>query len=175
MLAEPAQLHGVGDHIHPGQAGHNQRQKDGHAVFQSLDQLFLLAQFHAAGLLGLTDVVIVALDVGDVAQRDAHRIADAVGHADLVQAGGKLAGIGGGDEENRHRQRHEVFQGNVEHVKQLLAGHVIAARDVQEHMPRPIDLAALVGIEKVDEKVVKQQKHQHEHQHEPHLTDANAA
>ena len=119
--------------------------------------------------------MVVALDVGDVAQRDAHRVADAVGHADFVEAGGELAGIGSGDEENRHRQGHKVLERNVEHVEQLLAGHIVSPRDVQKHMARAVDLGALIGIKQVDKEVVEQQKHQHEHQHEAHLAQADAA
>ena len=143
-------------------------------------QLDLLAQLHASGLLGGGNVAVVPLNVGDMAQRQRHGIADAVAHAHGVQAGRELAGVGGGDKEQRNGQGHEVFQGNVEVVEQLLPGQVIGPEQVAEHHPSAVELRALIGGEKENKEVVQGQKNHHEPENEADvfefdMTDREAA
>jgi len=60
MLAEAAQLHGVGDCVDAVQARQNQRQQDADRVLQALEERLAAAQLDAAGLLCLADAVVIA-------------------------------------------------------------------------------------------------------------------
>ena len=146
-----------------------------HGVFQPLKERFVFAKLDAARLLRLADGVEIALDIGDIAQRNGHRIPDFIRYTDTVQAGGKLAGVGGADKQDRYRQRDKIFQRDVEHVKQLLGGDVVPPEQVAQHRAGAVQRGALVGVEQEDEKVVQQQKHQHEHEHKPHFFVAQTA
>ena len=175
VLAEAAQLHRVGDGVDAVQTGQDERQQDIDRVLHPLEEGLLFAQLHAAGLLGLADAVVVALDIGDVAQGNGHRIADLIRDADAVQAGSKLAGVGGRDEEDGHRQGHEILQRDVAHIEQLLRRQVIPPEQVAEHRAGAVEGRALIGVEQKDEEVVQQQEHQHEDQHEPHFAEFDPA
>ena len=72
VLAEAAQLHRVGNGVDAVQTGQDERQQDVDRVLHPLEEGLLFAQLHAAGLLGLADAVVVALDIGDVAQGNGH-------------------------------------------------------------------------------------------------------
>ena len=174
-FAKAAQFHRVGDGVDAVQAGQDERQQDVDGVFEPLEEGFLSAKLHAAGLLGLADAVVVALDIGDVAQGNGHRISDLIRDADAVQAGRKLAGVGGRDEQDGHGQGHEILERDVAHIKQLLSRQVIPPEQVAEHRAGAVQGGTLIGVEQEDEQVVQQQEHQHEHQHEPHLAEPDPA
>ena len=146
-----------------------------HGVFQPLEERLAFAKLDAARLLRLADGVEIALDIGDIAQRDRHRIPDFIRYTDTVQAGGKLAGVGGADKQNGHRQRDKIFQRDIEHIKQLLGGDVVPPEQVAQHRAGAVQCGALVGVKQVDKKVVQQQKHQHKHEHKPHFFVVQAA
>ena len=76
MLAEAAQLHGVGDRVDAVQARQNQRQQDADRVLQALEERLTAAQLDAAGLLCLADAVVIALNIRNVPQRNGDGIAD---------------------------------------------------------------------------------------------------
>ena len=175
LFAKAPQLHGVGDGVDAVQAGQDQGQQDVYGIFEPFEERFLLAQLHAAGLLGLTDAVVVPLDVRDIPQRYGHRVAHLIRDADAVQAGRKLAGVGGRDEEDGHRQGHEILQRDVAHIEQLLRRQVIPPEQVAEHRAGAVEGRALIGVEQKDEEVVQQQEHQHEDQHEPHFAEFDPA
>ena len=175
LFAKAAQLHRVGDGVDAVQAGQDERQQDVDGVFEPLEEGFLSAKLYAAGLLGLADAVVVALDVRNVPQRNGHRVAHLVRNADAVQAGRKLAGVGGRDEQDSHGQGHEILERDVAHIEQLLGRQVIPPEQVAEHRAGAVQRRALVGVEQEDEQVIQQQEYQHEHQHKPHLTEPDPA
>ena len=175
VLAEAAQLHRIGNGVDAVQAGQDERQQDVDRVLHPLEEGLLFAQLHAAGLLGLADAVVVALDIGDVAQGNGHRIADLIRDADAVQAGSKLAGVGGRDKEDGHRQGHKIFQADVDHVEQLFRCQVIPPEQVAEHRAGAVQGGPLIGIEQEDEQVVQQQEHQHEGHHKPDFPEFDPA
>ena len=78
MLAEAAQLHGVGDRVDAVQARQNQRQQDADRVLQALEERLAAAQLYAAGLLCLADAGVIALNIRKVPQRNGDGIADLV-------------------------------------------------------------------------------------------------
>ena len=152
IFAKATQLHGVADGINAVQAGQNQRQQNTDRILEPCKEWFAFAQLHAAGLLGLADAVVVALDIGDVAQGNGHRISDLIRDADAVQAGSKLAGVGGRDEEDGHRQGHKIFQADVDHIEQLFRCQVIPPEQVAEHRAGAVQGGTLIGIEQEDEQ-----------------------
>ena len=174
-LAEAAQFHCVGDRVDAVQARQNQRQQDADRIFQPLEKRLTAAQLDTARLLRLTDAVIIALDIRDVAQRDCHRITDLVGDADAVQAGGELTGVGGGDKQDRNGQCDKIFERDIEHVKQLLCGQVIPPEKMAQHRAGAVEGRALIRIKQEDKQIVQCQKHQHEHQHKADLAQLDVA
>ena len=78
MLAEAAQLHGVGDRVDAVQTRQNQRQQDTDRILQALEERLAAAQLDAAGLLCLADAVVIALNIRNVPQRNGDGIADLV-------------------------------------------------------------------------------------------------
>ena len=119
--------------------------------------------------------MVVTLDIRDVPQGNRHRVADLVGNADAVEAGGKLAGVRGRNKEDSHRQRHKIFQRNVEHIKQLLSGQIIPPEQMAQHRAGAIERRALVGVKQKDEQIVQRQEHQHKDQHEPDFPQLDVA
>ena len=63
MFSESPQFHRVRDRIDVVQACKDQWQQDVDRVLHPLEERLLFAQLHAAGLLGLADAVVVALDI----------------------------------------------------------------------------------------------------------------
>ena len=175
IFAKATQLHGVADGINAVQAGQNQRQQNTDRILEPCKERFAFAQLHAAGLLGLADAVVVALNIRDIAQRNGNRVAHLIGDADAVQACGKLAGVSGGNKQDSHRQCHKVFERDIDHVEQLLRRYIIPPEQMEQHMPRAVQRGALVGVKQKDEQVIQQQEYQHKDQHKPHFAQFDVA
>ena len=119
--------------------------------------------------------MIVALNVRDITQRNSHRVANFIRYTDAVQACRELTGVGSRDEQDRHRQRHEVFQRDIEHIKQLFGRDIVPPEQVAQHRAGAVQCGALVGVEQEDEQVVQNQKNKHEDQHKADFLNFNVA
>ena len=175
ILSEPAQLHGIGNGIDPVQAGEDQRQKNIHRVFQPGKKVLIFSKLYAPGLLGLADAVVVTLDVRNVTKGDCHRITHFVGNPNAVQTGRKLTWVCGRNKQNRNRQRHKIFQRNIQHIKQLFRSQVIPPEQMTQHMSGTIQGSSLIWIKQENKQVVQQQKHQHKDHHKPHFAEFDLA
>mgnify|MGYP006923477619 CR=1 FL=1 len=137
--------------------------------------MLVFSKLYAPCLLSLADGVVIPLDIGNIPQRQRDGIAHAIAHADAAQAGGKLARIGRGNEQDRNRQGNKILERDIQHVKQLLLRQVIPPEQVAEHRAGAVQRRALVGVEQEDEQVVQQQEYQHEGHHKPDFPEFDPA
>ena len=126
-----------------------------------MDEAGFFAHLHAAGLLGQTDVVVLPLDVRDVAQGQGYRVADAVADTDAVQGGGKFRGVGGAHEQQHNGDGAGVFQHHIQVVEQLLRRQRIPSRQGQQHRAAAVQLGTVAGTEQVDQHIVQDHVYDH--------------
>ena len=115
--------------------------------------------------------MVLPLNVRDIAQRQRHGIGDGVFHADPVQGGGKLTGVGGADKEQHDGDGGQVFQHQIEMIKQLLLCEHIVPAQTQQHMLRPVNAHAVLGREEKDQHIVQHHEYGGKAQHEGHIPD----
>ena len=76
------------------------RDDDQQGVLEAVGEFCLVGQIQSAGLLGQADIVVIPLDVGEVAQGQGDGEGGLVIDAQSVERGGKLAGVGGQQEDD---------------------------------------------------------------------------
>ena len=127
--------------------------------------MLIFSKLYASGLLGLADTVIIPLDIRNVAQCDRNRISNFIRNTNTVQAGCKFTWIGSRNEKDRYRQRHKIFQGNIQHIKQLLLCHIISPEQMTDDMFCPIQSRTLIRVKQKNKQIVQKQKYQHKNHH----------
>lgn len=140
LFPETAKLHGVRDRLDPVDAGKDEGRQDGKGVFQPPVELLLFGHIQSPRLLGPGDVAKFPLDVRNIPEREGNGIGDPVADPDPVQRGGEFARVGRYHEKEGGGDHGEIFQGNIELVKQLFRGHVVPSAQFQQHMARTVDL-----------------------------------
>ena len=98
----------------------------------------LLAHFNAAGLLRLRDIVVFALDIRDIPERERNRIGNRIFHTEPVQRSCKLTGLCGTDKQQDDRDRSEILKHKVQVIKKLFFRDDISAAESEEHMLCPV-------------------------------------
>ena len=110
--------------------------------------------------------MVLPLNVRDVAQRQRHGISNGIFHADAVQGGRKLTGVGGADKEQHNGDSGQVFQHQIEMIKQLLLCDHIVPAQTQQHIFCPVDAHAVLGREEKNQHIVQHHEHRGKAKHE---------
>ena len=89
--------------------------------------------------------MVIALDIGKVAQGERHRISSFVMHAYPVDRRSELAGIGGEQEDHAERNNGSIFEELGGLVQELFPGQVDLADHVHDLMARAVHLHPILG------------------------------
>ena len=132
--------------------------------------MFIFSKFHTSCLLCLADTVIIPLNIWNITKCDCHRISYFIGNSNTVQTGGKLARICRRNKQDRNWKGYKIFQRNIQHIKQLLCGHIISPKPMTQYVPCSIQIRSLIRIKQKNKQVVQKQKNKHKDHHEPNFT-----
>ncbi len=160
-LAEAAQVHGIADQLNAIERREDERDDDQQRVFEAVSELGFARKVQPARLLRQADVVVVALDVGEVAQGERHGISSLIRHPYPVQRRCEFAGVGGEQKDHAQRDDRGVFEELGDLVKQLLLREVNLADHARDLMARAVNLhPELRGKEEGDDRI-GDDEHQH--------------
>ncbi|MPM09363.1 hypothetical protein SDC9_55680 [bioreactor metagenome] len=110
LLAEAAQVHGVGNGLDALQRGKDQRNGDVEDVLDALSELFLFGQIQPAALLGGGDILIVPNQIRKIPQRERKSERRLVADSRSADAGGELAGVRREEKDDAERHDGSVFE-----------------------------------------------------------------
>ncbi len=113
LLAETAQVHRVADHLDPVKGRKDERNDDQQGILEAVDKFRLVRKLQPAGLLGQTNIMVIALNIGKVAQGKRYRVGSFIVDANAIQRGSKFAGIGGEQEDHPQRDNRGIFENLV--------------------------------------------------------------
>ena len=113
--------------------------------------------------------MVLPLNVRYVAQGQSHGIGNGILHADPVQRGRKLAGIGSADKKQHNGDGGKVFQQQIEVIKQLFLGDRIVSAQAEQHALCAVNAHAVLGREQKDQHIVQHHEYRRKAQHEGHV------